>query len=163
MHPRNEVAVSIPSDLHAGQVGKGFLGLLAKVVHVQLRRLPGTLAGRSLTQDDFDEAMQEFLAQRRDRTIAALLTQASDDESMERLLHTIVYHWRIDEIRKTDRGSVRRRLHEHLAQVREFEQAPAGEPGTGWWQLAGTAAPPWGGRIENLVSAAHTVRAAAVP
>lgn len=131
------------------------------MVRVQLKRLPGPGGGHP-SEDEVDDALQTFVVERWDRTVAALLGQASDDESMTRLLHTIVGRWRIDKVRETDRGSVRRRLHEHLTETAEFEQVPTGEPGARRWRLAGSAGAPWGGLVEDLINAARTVPAAAV-
>lgn len=135
--------------------------MLTEVVRKQLRRLPSP-GGRTLTDDDLDDAVQDFVAERWERTVATLLTEATNDESVVKLLHTIVRNWRIDKFRATDRGSVRRRLDGHLAATSEFEQVLVDQPGAGRWRLVGSTGAPWGGRLEDLVAAAWTVRAAAV-
>jgi hypothetical protein len=148
--------------LHEGHVGKGFLELLTAVVRQQLRRLPVLYVGRRLDDDLVGDAVQDFAEERWERTITALLTEATDDESLERLLHRIVRFWLIDQVRTTDRGSVLRRLRDHLTEDPAFEMVPDGEPGAGRWRLVGTADAPWGGRIEDLVAAAYRVPARAV-
>jgi hypothetical protein len=118
--------------------------------------------GRRLDDDLVGDFVQDFVADRWERTITAVLAEATDDESLERLLHRIVRFWLIDQVRKTDRGSVLRRLRDHLAEDPTFEMVPDGEPGAGRWRLVGTADVPWGGRIEDLVAAAYRVPARAV-
>jgi DNA-directed RNA polymerase specialized sigma24 family protein len=147
--------------LDAGSISREFLALLTDVVRTQLRRLPDP-GVRTLTDDDVDDAVQDFCVERWEGTIATILAEATSDESMKKLLHTIVRHWRIDKIRATDRGSVRRRLNDHLSESTEFEQVPADQPGAGQWRLVGSAGEPWGGRLEDLVAAAQIVRVAAV-
>jgi len=148
--------------LQSGHVGKGFLDLLTAVVRQQLRRLPILYVDRRLDEDLVLDFAQDFAAERWERTITALLAEATDDESLERLLHRIVRFWLIDQVRKTDRGSVLRRLRDHLSEHPAFEMVPDGEPGAGRWRLVGTASVPWGGRIEDLVAAAYRVPARAV-
>jgi hypothetical protein len=158
-----EVGISILTDLQDGQVGKGLLDLMTKVVRTQLRRLPAAYASRSFDDDLVDDVVQDFVDQRWERTVTALLAQATDDVAIERMLHVIVYRWLVDEVRKTDRGSVRRRLHDHLTAEAMFAQVPARQPGAGQWQLTGTAeSTPWDGRLEDLVAAARSVPAKAI-
>ncbi|MGH3947580.1 MAG: hypothetical protein ACRDSE_00415 [Pseudonocardiaceae bacterium] len=148
--------------MREGRVGRDFLELLTAVVRKQLRRLPILYVGRRLDDDLVDDFVQDFAEDRWERTVAALLTEATDDRSLERLLHRIVRFWLIDQVRKTDRGSVLRRLREHLTEDPAFEMVAEGEPGGGRWQLVGTTGLPWGGRIEDLVAAAYRVPARAV-
>jgi hypothetical protein len=119
-------------------------------------------AGKRLNDDLVGDFVQDFATERWERTVTALLSEASDDESLERLLHRIVYRWFIEQVRKTDRGSVLRRLRDHLTENPEFEMVPDHEAGGGRWRLVGTDSPPWGGRIEELVAAAYKVPARAV-
>ncbi|HZN74184.1 MAG TPA: hypothetical protein VFC00_21150 [Micromonosporaceae bacterium] len=148
--------------MHDGYVGEDFLKLLEAVVRQQLRRLPILYVGRRLDDDLVGDVMQDFVADRWERTITAVLSEATDDESLKRLLHRIVRFWLIDQVRKTDRGSLLRRLRDHLTEDPTFEMVPDGEPGAGRWRLVGTADTPWGGRIEDLVAAAHRIPARAV-
>jgi hypothetical protein len=148
--------------LHDGQVGRDFLELLTRIVRTQLRRLPVLYSGLQLNDGLVDDFVQDFATERWKRTITALLAEATDDESLERLLQRIVRFWLIDQVRKTDRGSVLRRLEDHLTEDPAFEMVPENEAGGGRWRLAGTAGPPWGGRIEDLVAAAYKVPARAV-
>src|SRR6266498_4101026 len=57
-----------------------------------------------------------------------------------------------------DRGArVTTMLLAQLSDDPAVERVRAGEPGAGWWRLAGTSAAPWGGRFEDLVAAANGV------
>ncbi|MEN3539352.1 hypothetical protein AAH991_29870 [Microbispora sp. ZYX-F-249] len=148
--------------MHDGQVGRDFLDLLTTVVRMQLRRLPILYTDRRLDNDLVGDFMQDFVTERWERTVTALLAEATDDESLERLLHRIVRSWLIDQVRKTDRGSVLRRIKDHLAEDPAFEVVPDHEAGGGRWRLADSDGPPWGGRMEDLVAAAYKVPARAV-
>lgn len=157
-----EAGISVLTELREGHVRKGGLDLLHAVMQTQLRRLPILYAGRRLDDDLVWDFVQDFVDERWERTVAALLAEATDDESLTRLLNKIIRHWLIDQVRKTDRGSVLRRLKEHLVEDAAFEVVPDGEPGAGRWRMAGDNGPPWGGRIEDLVAAAYQVPARAV-
>jgi hypothetical protein len=155
------VGISILADLEAGVV-EPFLTLLHRVVGLQLRRHPGAYWEQ---QDDPELGVvvtHDFVAERWDRTVAAVLAQADDDVSVERLLHTVVGNWLIDKFRDTDRGSVTRTLVKNLSAQDGFEKVPAGQAGAGRWRLADTREPPWSGSVDDLVAAAWSVRAAAV-
>ncbi|MET7423616.1 hypothetical protein [Dactylosporangium sp. NPDC005555] len=136
--------------------------LLRDVMRVQLRRLPILYAGRRLDDDYVWDFVQSFVEHRWERAIPALLAEADDDESLTRLFHRTVYYWLVDQVRDTDRGSVLRRLQDLLMAEPTFEMVPAGQPGTGRWRMAGTVGSPWGGRLDDLVAAAYTVRVRAV-
>ncbi|MEU4676125.1 hypothetical protein [Micromonospora sp. NPDC023737] len=135
---------------------------MTKVMRTQLKRLPILHNGRHMDDDLVLDFVQDFAEQRWERTVTAILTGASDDESMQPLLSKIVYNWLVDGVRKTDVGSVLRRLREHLTEDSTFEMVAEGEPGAGRWRLSDTDGPPWGGRIEDLVAAAYRVPARAV-
>ncbi|MEV6303899.1 hypothetical protein AB0M02_31155 [Actinoplanes sp. NPDC051861] len=151
----------ILEDLEAGVV-EPFLAVVYRVVGVQVRRRPGAYWEHQADPDLDTVVTHDFVADRWERTVAAVLGQGGDDASMERLLHTIVERWLIDRFRETERGSVTRTLVKHLNGHDDFGKVPAGHPGAGRWRLAGTHQPPWAGSLEELVTAAWTVRAAAV-
>jgi hypothetical protein len=157
-----EVKISVLADLRDGRFERGGLDLLFSVMQTQLRRLPVLHVNRQLHDDLVWDFVQDFLDQRWQRTVTALLAEATDDDSMTRLLHRIVRNWLIDQVRKTDQGSVLRRLKDHLESEPAFEAVPAGEPGASRWRLAGSVESPWGGRIDDLVAAAHKVPATAI-
>src|SRR5258708_39232692 len=73
-----------------------------------------------------------------------LLTSASDDESVGRLLRKSLRNWLIDRVRRTSRGALRRRLTRLISEDERFEAVPEGQPGAGRWRLAGTAGAPPG-------------------
>jgi len=157
-----EVEISVLADLRDGRFERNGLDLLFAVTQTQLRRLPVLHADRRLDDEVVWDFVQDFADQRWERTAAALLAEATDEELLTRLLHRIVRNWLIDQVRKTDQGSVHRRLKDHLDGDPAFEAVPAGEPGAGRWRLAGSVEAPWGGRIDDLVAAAHKVPATAV-
>lgn len=157
-----EVEVSVLADLRDGRSERDGLDLLFRVMQTQLRRLPVLYVDRQLDDDLVWDFVQDFVDRRWQRTVAALLAEAVDDESLTRLLHKIGRHWLIDQVRNTDQGSVHRRLKEHLEGNPAFAPVPDGEPGAGRWRLAGTLGSPWGGRIDDLVAAAQKIPAAAV-
>lgn len=154
--------ISILADLRAGHVGQDSMTVLVRVVGSQLRRLPAAYADQRHAGDLVSDVVQDFCAERWDRTSSELLTKATDDESVEKLLHRIVGNWLIDKARQTDRGSVGKTLKKHLAANDAFEEIPAKQPGAGRWRLAGTSEPPWGGNLDDLVVAARGVRAATI-
>lgn len=124
--------------------------------------MPILLEGRPLTDDLAWDFVQDFFVAKGQRVIPALLAESDDDASFERQLRTMVRNWLIDEVRKTDVGSVNRRIKDLLEEEDEFETVPDGEAGAGRWRLVGANGPPWGGRLEDLVAAAYGVPARAV-
>ncbi|NMO54540.1 hypothetical protein HH310_25575 [Actinoplanes sp. TBRC 11911] len=129
---------------------------------MQVRRRPGAYWEHRADPDLEAVVTHDFVAARWQRTVAAVLGQGGDDVSVERLLHTIVERWLIDRFRETERGSVSRTLVKHLNGHDQFSKVPAGHAGAGRWRLAGTQQPPWVGSLDELVTAAWTVRAVAV-
>ncbi|GAA3346623.1 hypothetical protein GCM10020358_58320 [Amorphoplanes nipponensis] len=126
----------------------------------QVARHPGAYRDQRDDPELAIEVTQDFIADHWQRAIPALVAQASDDASLERLLHTSMKNWLIDKfLTTTVHGSVTKTLTEHLAAHDEFEQVPAGQDGAGRWRLAGTQEPPWGGGLDCLVAAAGMVRA----
>ena len=123
----------------------------------ELFRLPVLLGGRRLDSDLLWDFAADFYVERGDRAMAALLAEASDKASEERIMRVIVRNWLIDQIRKTDVGSVRRRIHDVLSKSSIFETIPPPAEGAGRWRLRQTNQPPWGGRLEDLVTAAYEV------
>ena len=132
------------AELHNdGQFGVAGYNLLFVLVRQELRRFPGLQAA---TRDD-DVAWDfvgDFLVERGPGVTTMLLTRATDDDSFSALLRTSVRHWLIDEVRKTDRGALRRRLERLVTEDKRFEVVPDGQAGAGRWRLAGTADPPAG-------------------
>ncbi len=146
----------------AGELGDAGLRVCHRVMWSQLRRLPILHDGRRCDDDLAWDFVGGFLAERGPRAITALLAEADDDPSFERQLTVMVRHWLVDQVRKTDRGSVLRRLKDLLVEEDGFETVPDSVPGAGRWRVAGTDGPPWGGRLDDLVAAAYTVPARAI-
>jgi hypothetical protein len=92
-----------------------------------------------------------------------LLTNASDDDSVGRLLRMSLRHWLIDQVRKTGRGALRRRLERLISEDERFETVPVGQPGAGRWRLARGNGLPAGPPLAALRAAAWGIRDVRVP
>jgi hypothetical protein len=145
------------AELHAdGQFGEAGYHLLFGLVRHELRRFPGLQYGAG--EDDVWDAVGDFLAERGRGVSVMLLATATDDDSIAALLRTSLRHWLVDQVRRTDLGALRRRLDRLVREDERFEIVPAGEPGAGWWRLAGTGAAPAGPPLADLRDAAWEVR-----
>lgn len=129
----------------------------------EARRFPSLAPAGGWCQDHLDDLTSDFLADRIGPVTTMLVAQAGDDASVGKLLRRSIRHWLIDRVRKTSVGALRRRLEEVLAGDDAFEQVPAGTEGAGRWRLAGSGAPPWSGRIADLVEAARAVPRVKIP
>ena len=107
--------------------------------------------------------MQDFLADRIKPVTASLLSQATGDDSLARLLRTSIKNWLIDRARETGTGPMRRSIEKVLSTAPDFERVAAGEAGAGRWRLTDSEAEPWGGNIDDLTAAAWSVRDIRVP
>ena len=134
------------AELHAdGQFGEAGYNLLFVLARQELRRFP-VLQVATADDDAVWDVVGDFLVERGHGVTTMLLANASDDDSLSALLRTSLRHWLIDEVRKTDRGALRRRLERLISEDERFEVVPGGQAGAGRWRLAGTAGPPPGRR-----------------
>jgi hypothetical protein len=151
------------AELHAsGRFGEVGYSLLFRLARQELRRFPGLRRGTG-DDDVVWDVVGDFLDERGSGVTAMLLANASDDNSFSALLRTSLRHWLVDQVRKTDRGALRRRLERLVDEDDRFEVVPSGEPGAGWWRLAGTGAAPAGPPLTDLCGAAWGVRDIRIP
>lgn len=140
-----------------GYFGRAGLGLLRDLVRQEVQRFPVLEPGSGWAQDAVLETVQSFFAAKGKAVTAAVLAQASDIESMSRILRRSVRNYLISEARKTPSGAVRRKIEDLLGAEGEFARVPSGQPGAGRWHLAGSEAAPWAGDLRLLVEAAYAV------
>ncbi len=151
------------AELHAdGQLGEAGYNLLFVLARQELRRFP-VLQVATADDDAVWDVVGDFLVERGRGVTTMLLANASDDDSLGALLRTSLRHWLIDEVRKTDRGALRRRLERLISEDERFEVVPRGQAGAGRWRLAGTAGPPAGPPLADLCAAARSVRDVRIP
>src|SRR6266498_1249909 len=130
-------AITAYEDLvELGHLDAAGLQLLFELARQEAHRFPSLAPPEGWTADALWDLAHDFFVDRGARVTTMLLAQASDEASIGRLL---------------------RRLGELLCDDPAVERVRAGEPGAGWWRLAGTSAAPWGGRFEDLVAAANGV------
>lgn len=125
---------------------------MSTLIKEERRKFPA-LAGR-----EPDDLAQDFFVQKIEQVTVMLVTQATGDASVGKLLRRSIRHWLIDEARKTGTGPLRRSLEKILGGEAVFEQVPAGQVGGGRWRLTGADAAPFGDDLEGLVQAARKVR-----
>lgn len=155
--------MTLYSELHDnGQFGEVGYNLLFELTRQELRLFPDL---RSTTSDDnaIWDYVGDFLVERGAGVTAMLLTSATDEESMSRLLRKSLRHWLIDQVRKTARGALRRRLERLVSDDDRFEVVPEGQPGAGRWRLAGGSGAPAGSPLATLRAVAWAVRDVRVP
>jgi hypothetical protein len=146
-----------------GAFGAQCLVLLFRLTRSEARRFPELRPSGGWTDDDVWQLAAEFFADKGEAVTRMLLAQAVDEETMGRLLRTSVRHWLVDTVRKTDRGAVRHRLENVLADSPElFERVPGTEAGAGYWRLIGAGAPS-GVPFEELIEAAWRITDVVVP
>jgi hypothetical protein len=151
------------AELHAhGQFDAAGYKLLFELARQELRRFPG-LRLDPADDDAVWDVAGNFLVERGQGVTAALLAEATDDEIFGKILRKSVRNWLIDQVRKTDRGALRRRLERLIGEDDQFEVVPEGQAGAGWWRLAGTEAEPTSPRLEDLRAAAWEVRGIRIP
>lgn len=140
-----------------GYLGRAGLALLTDLVRQEVQRFPVLKPAPGWTRDVVLEMVQSFFAEKGKAVTAAVLAQATDAESMSRILRRSVRNYLISEARKTPSGAVRRKIEELLAVGEEFAQVPPGQPGAGRWYLVGTVVAPWAGDLRPLAEAAYAV------
>ncbi len=145
-----------------GQFGKAGYSLLFALVRQELRLFPG-LQPATADEDAVWDVVGDFLVERGPGVTTMLLTSASDDESFSALLRTSLRRWLIDQVRRTDRGALRRRLERMISEDERFEVVPDGQAGADRWRLAGTAGRPTGPPLADLCTAAWRVRDVRIP
>jgi hypothetical protein len=151
------------AELHAdGQFGEAGYNLLFVLARQELRRFP-VLQVATADDDAVWDVVGDFLVERGRGVTTMLLANASDDDSLGALLRTSLRHWLIDEVRKTDRGALRRRLERLISEDERFEVVPGGQAGAGRWRLAGTAGPPAGLPLADLCAASWSVCDVRIP
>lgn len=133
------------------------LALVGRLIKEERAKFPA-LAAREL-----DDLVQDFFVQKVEQMTVMLVTQATSDASVGKLLRRSIRHWLIDEARKTGTGPLRRSLEKILDGEDVFEQVPAGQAGAGRWRLAGADVMPFGGDLDGLVQAARQVRGVPTP
>lgn len=108
--------------------------------------------------------VQDFLVDRVKPLTVMLMTQATNQDSFDRLLRRSIRNWLIDQVRTTAVGALRRSLEKVLREEDDFETVPAGEVGAGRWRLVGVAeSTPWAGDPAVLLAAAWDVPDVRVP
>ncbi|WP_143536302.1 MULTISPECIES: hypothetical protein [unclassified Rhodococcus (in: high G+C Gram-positive bacteria)] len=128
------------------------------MIRGELHRFP------AFGQRELDDVVQDFLVDRVKPLTVMLMTQATDQDSFDRLLRRSIRNWLIDQVRATAIGAIRRSLEKVLKEEDDFETIPAGEEGAGRWRLVGLAGnAPWGGDPAVLVAAAWNVSDVRVP
>src|SRR6266508_4267941 len=143
-------AITAYEDLvELGHLDAAGLQLLFELARQEAHRFPSLAPPEGWTADALWDLAHDFFVDRGARVTTMLLAQASDEASIGRLLRRSLRNYLIDQVRKTDLGALRRRLEELLSDDPAVERVRAGEPGAGWWRLAGTSAAPWGGRCQR--------------
>ncbi|MBB3606624.1 hypothetical protein FHT40_006315 [Mycolicibacterium sp. BK556] len=142
---------------HAGHFGRECLALVEKLLREELRKF---LALASL---EFEDVMQHFLVDRIKPLTASLLSQATGDDSLAKLVRMSIRNWLIDRARETGTGHIRRTVEKVLSAATDFECVADGEGGAGRWRLAGNGAQPWSGSVGDLTAAAWSVRDVRIP
>lgn len=87
-------AISTFDELHdLGHLGPECLFLINKLIREEVRRLPALTPPAGWQQADREDLLGEFLADRLEKVTANLLAQATDDNSVGRLLRKSTRHW----------------------------------------------------------------------
>lgn len=146
-----------------GQFGAECLTLARRLMQEEARRFPSLAPASDWRQEDIDDLVGDFFADRIKPVTAMLVVQASDEASVGRLLRKSIRYWLIDRVRRTGEGALRRRLEQVLAGDEAFERVPAGAQGAGRWRLRDTDVPPWSGRLADLIEAAQAVPRVRIP
>jgi|GEM_PF-2385659 len=145
-----------------GQFDEAGYNLIFELTCQELRSFRG-LQPAADGDDAVWELVDEFFVERGRAVVTMLLAQALDDDSLGRLLRRSLRNWLIDQVRKTDRGALRRRLERLIKEDDRFEEVPGGQPGAGRWRLAGSDGQPAGPPLAGLRAAARAVRDVRVP
>lgn len=133
------------------------MALVSRIVREESKRF-GVL--RHL---DHEDLTHDFFVARIAALTAMLLTQATSDDSVGKLVRRTVRNWMIDQARATGTGPLRRLIEKLLSETPLFECVPDGQEGAGRWRAAHTAGPPWGGDPDSLVAVAWAVPDVRVP
>ncbi|BBY66813.1 hypothetical protein [Mycolicibacterium helvum] len=142
---------------YAGHLGQECLALVQKLLREELRKF------LALANLEFEDVVQDFLVDRIKPLTASLLSQATGDDSLAKLLRMSIRNWLIDRARETGVGHIRRTVEKVLSAATDFERVPDDEVGAGRWRMAGTEAQPWVGRVGDLTAAAWSVRDVRIP
>jgi hypothetical protein len=140
-----------------GCFGEECVALVLKLLREELRQFP------AFASHEFEDITQDFLVDRIKPLTASLLTQATSDTSLGKLLRTSIKNWLIDRARATGTGPLRRTIEKVLSTTPLFQRVAAGEEGAGRWRLASGDAKPWGGNLDDLIATAWGVRDVRVP
>ncbi|MFD4537905.1 hypothetical protein ACFWNL_33965 [Kitasatospora sp. NPDC058397] len=148
---------------HLGHLGYGGLELVYRLVREEARRFPVLAPASGWQVADWEDLLGDFLADRVKALNADLLSRATDDASMGRILRRSIRNWLIDRARQTGLGALRRRLEAVLSSEPNFEQVSEGESGAKRWRLAGSGWNPWSGATGDLTTASHAVQTVKIP
>jgi hypothetical protein len=155
--------MALYAELYAnGQFGEASYNLLFELTRQELRLFPG-LRPATADRDAVWDFVGDFLVDRGSGVTTMLLATASDDEGVIRLLRTSLRRWLVDQVRKTARGTLRRRLTRLISEDERFEVVPEGQVGADRWRLAGSAGLPTGPPLAELRVAAWEVADVRVP
>ncbi|MDX6238935.1 MAG: hypothetical protein QOG10_3750 [Kribbellaceae bacterium] len=139
-----------------GYLGTQGIRAMRRIVWEELERFPQLLRSNEWAGLDVGDVVQEFLVDKAKQVTAMLTAAATDEDAFGRLLRRSIRNWLIDQVRKTDRGAIRRRLEVELPAASVFEKVPEGEPGAGSWRVVGEEGPSEMPRRE-LIEAAWTI------
>ncbi|MET9030953.1 hypothetical protein ABZW96_35915 [Nocardia sp. NPDC004168] len=109
------------------------------------------------------ELTQSFFAERLQQVTVMLVTTATSDASVGKLLRRSIRNWLTDKARATGTGPLRRSIEKVLSEDDLFERVPAGEVGAGRWRISGSGGWPWSGEPAVLVDTAWKVPGVRVP
>lgn len=112
---------------------------------------------------EFEDVVHDFLVDRIKPLTALLLSQATGDDSLAKLLRVSARNWLIDRARKTGTGHIRRTIEKVLSETPDFERVDHNEVGTDRWRMVGSKTQPWAGSIDDLTAAAWSVRDVRIP
>jgi hypothetical protein len=148
--------MSLVADLRAGRFTPEAYALVRRTFEavIRLRRFPAPAGLGRWTPEAVEDTVQDFLADTAGRgRLARMALRAGDDREFRRLLDAAVKNHLVDQLRKSARVKLWRRLGEILAEDDRFI-----EVGRAWTlrEVGGWA--PWAGREAELDTAAWQVR-----
>lgn len=77
-----------------------------RLMEEETRRCPALAPDDGWQRSDIEDKTHDFFVERGERVTASLLAQATDDDSIGKLLRRSIRNWLIDHARKTGIGSV---------------------------------------------------------
>ncbi|MCC0574196.1 hypothetical protein [Streptomyces californicus] len=145
---------------HTGQLGPETFELLRRLVH-QVRQSSGFPPPEGYAEWNDDAAYDVITAMlTREGTGQHFVTNcfalAADDASLERLFLTSIKNFLIDEVKKTPRGKLRRRIARLMGTDASFRRIPGPPPP--WALSEHPEGAVWQGNLDDLVAGAWRVR-----